>query len=176
MSDNTMPSRRPVGLVCASRERRAFTIPEVMLAGALLAVILSSAIPLLMMAARHRIVVTQRVVAAELVATRLSDFAAVPYGELTSERLTAIIAADTTSHLLSDVQHNWSVSSTQVALGCKEIAVELKWSPQPGQTQQVQLRHWRFPEPSTITATVRQNETPELQTKQAGDPETSEGA
>ncbi len=128
---------------------------EAAVAGALLAVLTLVAVRVLAAASLERRRVDQQVIALQEAAGAMQRVTALPWDELTAERLAEVRLSEGAPRALPGAELRWTVEPTEAVPAAKHIHVQLSWqSPNGAPQRPVRLDYWAFAPAGTTTETA----------------------
>lgn len=124
--------------------QRGFTILEVMVAAALTALLVTMCVRMLTSSAAQRRGAERRSVALEEAANVAESVAALPWDELTSERVGQIQLSESARQALGNGSLKVSLEPAASGPASKQIRVQLTWPNPAGGEATVELSSWAF--------------------------------
>src|SRR4051812_21411578 len=133
-------------LIASAPRRRAFTLLELTIAAAMLALLLTTSVQMLRALSVHQRASERRAVALEAVQAVADQVANIPWDHLTAESATKVPIPKPLDGYLPGAKLSVSLDE-QAAPQSRRIHVELTWNGSDGQTvAPVRLTSWAFPE------------------------------
>ncbi len=128
----------------AGRRRAAATIVEVTISMLLLTIMLIAVAQAMAQVVKQRRAVQRRLLATDVVANHMERAAALPWEELTAERMEAWRLASDVTDRLPDSKLTFHVDATGENPTAKRVIVELQWSNSAGDmVEPARLVTWR---------------------------------
>ncbi len=130
------------------RSRRAVALMEVIAAAALLAVLATVCLRMFAFSALERRTAQRRAVAMQEVANTVERVAALPWAQITSERLAQIELSPNVQQILPGGALKLSVEPSATGPPARKVRVEITWTNAAGGVDApVRLAYWAFPRP-----------------------------
>jgi Tfp pilus assembly protein PilV len=131
--------------------RRGVMIVEVLVACGLLAVLLAVSAQLLSATAHARRASERRAIALAQAANVIERVRALPFAEVTPERLAAIELPPQVREILPDAVAKVSVEEESAEVPAKRVRVEVQWKSAAGAEPPARLTYWVYPRPQRAT-------------------------
>jgi hypothetical protein len=129
--------------------RRGVALLEVVVAFGLLAVLLTICLQMLAATAVQRRAVDRRAVAVEEAANIIERISALPWDQVTAERLAAIRLSPDAGHSLPNGAVTLAVESSADGPRGKQVQLAITWSDPAGETERpVRLSYWMYAPPT----------------------------
>jgi hypothetical protein len=124
---------------------------EALVAAALLAVLLVISLRVLAAAALERRAIEKRAVALEVAAGAIERATAVPWDQLTPERLAEIRLPPSVERILAGAKLTWTLEPAGSGPAAKHIRAELAWrSPTGAPEAPLRLSYWVYAPPESL--------------------------
>jgi uncharacterized protein (DUF58 family) len=132
--------------------RRGVIMVEVIVGCALVAVLLALCVQLLSVTALERRGVERRAIALEQAANLIERVSAMPFEQITPQRLGEIKLAEEVEAILPKAAVTWSVADEPGDVPAKRVRVEIAWTGLGGRAESpARLTYWAYPRPQGAT-------------------------